>query len=535
MSDDRIDVHVEPGGEHLVKWAKQRLSRLRELREDLNLPVMTKHFKLPESLISVKTSEWGDRIRITFATGTVSLLINAALAALEVPVELLDAGEEDFGLVLPKDVPKLPGSFKKGTLDATRTPPYRGMIANHAFRAQHPADYGSVEEWLSPSGLNLAPHAFRYFPDLNGGTFLIGSAHFGGDPGFEDTAWTLTWVSGANANAGANLTITKSKVQPYPGDVDLYLYPNEFTMGTDGVCGVAENQVILSGSFPTVMTLRAYKPDGTTESLITKTGDEGLAISGRDGTNHYLALSYKTSATTSQLELLSQTGTVLSEEIVVASGTGVFAAGVRVKAPAVEGETTKYIIPYSTSDAINVVSFWARSHLGTVQLLAGDTFNNGLGYSSEHHMDFNPVDGKPALAITGLVAAQNALFIHVWGGPVHFIPSDGAITCRWTPDGRYFLAMSSVLRVLNTSGEILGTGSSVEATTGMEVFGSSSVDPSTGVITGNYTILSLGTTIVQEYSFTTTEVPGVSFEITGVTNTQLGAGLAADDTRRSYS
>lgn len=58
---------VEPGGQKYLKWARQRLSALADMREDLNLPVMTKDFSIGSSNIWIKSSDFGDLIRITGA------------------------------------------------------------------------------------------------------------------------------------------------------------------------------------------------------------------------------------------------------------------------------------------------------------------------------------------------------------------------------------------------------------------------------------------------------------------------------------
>lgn len=57
--------HVEPGGEHLLKWAREQLARLTRFRHDTRLPVMHKHWVVGESMVNVRSSEWGDFIRIT--------------------------------------------------------------------------------------------------------------------------------------------------------------------------------------------------------------------------------------------------------------------------------------------------------------------------------------------------------------------------------------------------------------------------------------------------------------------------------------
>jgi hypothetical protein len=61
----KVDIFVEPGGEGYVKWARARLRALGTTRADLGVPSLQKHWA-PASgtLISLLSSEWGDRIRI---------------------------------------------------------------------------------------------------------------------------------------------------------------------------------------------------------------------------------------------------------------------------------------------------------------------------------------------------------------------------------------------------------------------------------------------------------------------------------------
>jgi hypothetical protein len=62
-----LDLQVEPGGEKFIKWAKSKLSHLRTLRDDINMPSMTKSFVVDGSRITINSSIYGDRIRITGA------------------------------------------------------------------------------------------------------------------------------------------------------------------------------------------------------------------------------------------------------------------------------------------------------------------------------------------------------------------------------------------------------------------------------------------------------------------------------------
>jgi hypothetical protein len=57
--------HVEGGGEKYLPWARQRLSVLDGFRKSLNLPVLSKHFRIEGSDIWVKATEWGHTIRVT--------------------------------------------------------------------------------------------------------------------------------------------------------------------------------------------------------------------------------------------------------------------------------------------------------------------------------------------------------------------------------------------------------------------------------------------------------------------------------------
>jgi hypothetical protein len=56
---------IAPGGRKFLEWARRELDWLVRLRADLKLPRMSKHFKIGASLIWVKSSEFGNIIRIT--------------------------------------------------------------------------------------------------------------------------------------------------------------------------------------------------------------------------------------------------------------------------------------------------------------------------------------------------------------------------------------------------------------------------------------------------------------------------------------
>ena len=61
----RVDKYVQPGGEGYLKWAGRRLQILRDQREDLRLPAMSKAWQVtPDVRVHLKTTEFGDKIWI---------------------------------------------------------------------------------------------------------------------------------------------------------------------------------------------------------------------------------------------------------------------------------------------------------------------------------------------------------------------------------------------------------------------------------------------------------------------------------------
>ena len=63
-------VFVEAGGEPFVAWAKSKLSQLTAVRESIRLPTMRKTYTPQDGvMINLRSSEFGDQIRITAAPG----------------------------------------------------------------------------------------------------------------------------------------------------------------------------------------------------------------------------------------------------------------------------------------------------------------------------------------------------------------------------------------------------------------------------------------------------------------------------------
>jgi len=505
---------------------------------------------------------------ITGRGDTVSLLIDPARIP-GIDTTLLDPAHSSFGLVLPEDSMKLPNSFKAGAITDRQ---YLGMIANHAFRAQHPAAYARVETYLRPPVGNPERAFFRYFPELDGGTFLIKGS---GVDELGNFVFTLTWLDKANANAAANLGVTiasgvLNREFGAAGSSTTFLSePSGGAVGADSTVGIVrsfwEPPLIerLRGGGTRDLEVLEYKkgvapaikisyplppnsfgPRGEVSSFNVAEG-----VTARTGSDYYLAgtnirltIRFNTNefapdeeiSRSGVLFLVDSLGaTLFSDDVphvaVPGAQNGVRINGVKVKKGAtIIGYTVPYTLLPLVPEAGGAEELHQRTHLGTefVTRNAHGLFLN-LG---ESQMAISG-SGKPAIAFK--IPFETQTVVKVWGADLHILAADSDdsdVSCAWTPDDRYlFVVVEGVLHVFSAEGIFLG--SKTDATAARLTSFS---------VTGGYTLVGISEFGVVDTPITIVDEPDKPFSITlgpKVTVPPVGRTVRSwgvDDTRRPY-
>jgi len=507
--------------------------------------------------------------------GSISIVLNAALIP-GIDAAMLDPGHSDFGLVLPKDVTNLPASFKAGAITNGQ---YRGMIANHAFRAQHPTEYAAVETYLTPSAFNAEPAVFRYFPELDGGTFLIkgiGADELGND------IFTLAWLDKANVNVGANLgvTIASGVLLTFGADSSLTFLsePQGGAVGPDSTVGVVRvfyergpsiggntqvgtrDMEVLEyrkGAAPSVkidypLPANAFGLGGEVTSFT-----EAGGFTARTGSDYYLAGAHirwtirldtngflqEDISRSGVLFLVDSLGaTLFSDDVphvaVPGAQNSVSANGVKVRKSG--AGIVGYTVPYTlASQFARTYELHQRTHLGSEFV----TQNTGGFFELRETQMAISTSGKPALAFQMPFGAGTQTIVKVWGADTHVLAGGNNAACAWTPDGRYFfVGVGNTLYVFSAAGVLLYTETSafgLSPASGFFVQGGSSVSE-TGAVTGRYKIVTIGNLRVREIPIVTVEKSGDQFSLTLGTHTLSPSAEIAvfdsrvDDTRRPY-
>lgn len=623
------DVYVQPGGEGYVKWARNRLGALGACRRDLRLPSLQKHFTPASGTrISLLSSEFGDRIRIFNASGTVSGLIvvdnllaqtpeliaaqaafaaalaaffsnpnaetlaaaraaQAALTAAQaaatlVPSSLLDATETDYGLFLPVDVNGLPDSFKYGSSVATRTPPYRGMIVNHAFNAQHPSKYTDINQYLT-SASAWARH-LRYYPRILNGLFLVRGYWSDGS----DVKWTYTWISGANDNNNANLTLNIAEdsffivtggtlpaiIVSNPLETELIaedgavylerlLYDESPVVGGNVLRGIYQAYLehYYNNATPTVSISLPLEANSYGGGLAASTYNETVQIvpARANGVNYIFSgvirwsinldvsgfLSSEISRT-GTLSLRSASEVVFSESIADVAVLGpqnrLVLNGGKVKTRT-DG-TRDYVVVYNVPNLVNNAGpIYLRTNAGT-ETVVDDLAQPSHMY--EHQLDISST-GQAGGAGRYLLGGGTYYFVKIQGASTYTFPVNTPShepSATWTLDGRYLLVkLIDRLYIFSTAGALLG---SVELDTlGGTSFEITDESPLAGFFvtgrandtSGSYTVVMVGQESVWEFPLRITHSPFV-MSVTEFTryppNNVESPGWTLDDLRRPY-
>ena len=525
-------IDIQPGGEKYLAFALSKLRLLKAWMKPAGLRSMSKHYwvnatdKIWIKALDLGNDIWWDWIRIEAGVaGGVAVLLDAAQIP-GIDTLLLDAVESDFGLVLPKDTPTLPDSFKAGGFNGPAEA-YRGMIVNHKFEIQYPTEYAEVQRYLTPTSLNLEYGIFRYIPKVAGGTALIVSE-------FASGYWaSLVWIAGAETSAGADLDVKLTLIEPYDvvdegGQLFLYAYADSYSLRTDGVVGVGQVRTLLAGTFPSTARLILYRRDAIAETAIETSGSAdtlAVGIPARQGDTHYLAASFSTSTPASTLALLGVGETVFSESF--SSLVSVFGAKVSLFT---QDDLVQrgFIVPYQVTNGPNL-DLYARSHLGAELLLAG---SSGVGLADETNLAISSL-GTPAIAFWRFVDVTETAFVKVWGTSLVEIGA-GKPACAWSPDGKYlFVVVGAALRVFSSAGVLLHTD--------LSAFSPATSSQASGFfVESGYKLTAIWLNRVQQVQVTIVEDPFSVIVGSEVNLVPLVAGVTpyqwgVDDTRRLHT